>query len=82
MMTDRYRHKCHKPSLCVTCAGQFDRHERHTPLGGVTIVTLADLDEIASRVQRLTVHRRDPERFFEERSEIAHELRKLARARQ
>lgn len=37
------RHKRHKPSQCVTCAGQFYRHKRHTPLKGVTDVTLADL---------------------------------------
>jgi hypothetical protein len=41
MTTDRFRHNRHKASQCVTCAGQFCRHERHTPLGGVTIVTLA-----------------------------------------
>lgn len=28
-------------SLCVTCAGQNYRDERDTPLGGVTVVTLA-----------------------------------------
>lgn len=35
------RHIRHKSSQCVTCAGQCCRHIRHTPLGGVTIVTLA-----------------------------------------
>lgn len=35
--------------------------------------------DLAARVDRLTVHRRDPERFFEERSEIAAQLRALAR---
>lgn len=34
------RHKRHNPSPCVTRAGQFCRHERHTPLKGVTCVTL------------------------------------------
>jgi hypothetical protein len=36
------RHQCHNPSLCVTCADHADRHQRHTPLEGVTIVTLVD----------------------------------------
>lgn len=35
------RHKRHSSSLCVTSAGQYYRHVRHTPLGGVTVVTLA-----------------------------------------
>lgn len=47
-MTTEYRHKRHMPSLCVTCAGQSDRHERHTPLGGVTSVTLARVQELPS----------------------------------
>ncbi len=40
----------------------------------------AKLDELASRVRRLTISRSDPERFFEDRSEIAAELLKLAGA--
>lgn len=40
----------------------------------------AALEELAARVQRLTIDRRDPERFHEERSEIAHALRCLARS--
>ncbi len=40
----------------------------------------AKLDELASRVRRLTISARDPERFFEDRSEIAAELLKLAGA--
>lgn len=43
MMTDLHRDNRDIPSLCVTCAGQHDRDERDTPLGGVTDVTLADL---------------------------------------
>ncbi len=35
--------------------------------------------EIAGRVARLTVHHRDPERFFIERSEIVADLRALER---
>lgn len=35
---------------------------------------------LASRVRRLTPDRRDPERFHEEKSELADELRRLARA--
>lgn len=34
--------------------------------------------ELARRVARLTVHHRDPDRFFVERSEIAAELRKIS----
>ena len=36
------------------------------------------IEEIASRLDRLSVSRHDPERFFEERSELAHLLRKEA----
>jgi len=36
------RHKRHSLSQCVTSAGQYDRHKRHTPLWGVTGVTLED----------------------------------------
>ncbi|WP_062223148.1 hypothetical protein [Aureimonas sp. D3] len=36
------------------------------------------LHEMARRVERLTVSRRDPEAFFVERSEIADALRKEA----
>jgi hypothetical protein len=37
------RHKRHKPSLCVACADHSERHKRHTPLGGVTTVTVVDM---------------------------------------
>ena len=30
-MTDLYRDKRDRPSLCVTCAGQNDRDKRDTP---------------------------------------------------
>lgn len=36
------------------------------------------LTRLAERVRRLTVHRRDPDRFFEERSHIAHAMMRLA----
>jgi len=42
-MSKPSRHKRHSASQCVTCAGQHCRHKRHTPLGGVTTVTLAVL---------------------------------------
>lgn len=42
-MNNPNRHTRHNPSLCVTCAGQTYRHKRHTPLEGVTTVTLTDL---------------------------------------
>jgi|GEM_PF-2403337 len=36
-----------------------------------------ELDRIAIKLDRLTVHHRDPERFFVERSDIVDELRRL-----
>lgn len=39
----------------------------------------SDLDALAQRVGRLMVSHRDPEAFFIERSEIAHDLRRLAK---
>ena len=39
----------------------------------------SDLDALARRVLRLVVSHRDPEAFFIERSEIAHDLRRLAK---
>lgn len=42
MMTNR--HKRHSASQCVTSSGQKYRHQRHTPLGGVTLVTLAGVE--------------------------------------
>lgn len=44
------RHERYRTSQCVTSAGHIYRHERHTPLRGVTIVTMArvaaDLAEV------------------------------------
>lgn len=40
----------------------------------------ARLDELAQRVVRLSPCRRDPERYHAEKSEIAFELRTLARS--
>ena len=37
------------------------------------------IDDLAHRVRRLRPDHRDPHRFHEEKSEIAHELSKLAR---
>ena len=37
------------------------------------------LDELAYRVRRLMPSHRDPERYHVEKSEIEHELRRLAR---
>jgi hypothetical protein len=42
-------------------------------------VTCADLDRLAEAVARLSPSHRDPERFHIDRSEIAGELRELAR---
>ena len=36
------------------------------------------IEEVSARLARLTVDRRDPHRFFEERSDIAAELRRIA----
>jgi hypothetical protein len=36
------------------------------------------LQQLSRRVARLIPDRRDPERFFEERSEVAYELREIA----
>ena len=41
-------------------------------------MTADQIAELAERVERLTPSRRDPERFFVERSEIASELRAAA----
>lgn len=38
-----------------------------------------DLLDLADQVARLSVSRHDPERFFIDRSEIAHRLRRMAR---
>ena len=46
---------------------------------GTAALPAADLDRLADAVARLHQGHRDPERFYEQRSEIAHELRKLAR---
>ncbi len=37
------------------------------------------LSELAARVERLSPSRRDPHSLFEERAEIAHTLRQIAR---
>jgi hypothetical protein len=39
----------------------------------------AQVRELAARVDRLTIQRRDPEAFFVERSAIVGDLRRLAR---
>ncbi|MBA3776752.1 MAG: hypothetical protein H0X11_09985 [Betaproteobacteria bacterium] len=55
--------------------------QRHvTPVNRPDRTLVAKLDELASRVRRLTISSRDPERFFEDRSEIAAELQRLAGA--
>lgn len=40
---------------------------------------LRGLEEIAERVRRLVPSHRDPERFHLEKSEIEHQLRRMAR---
>jgi hypothetical protein len=38
-----------------------------------------ELQAIATRVARLTVSHRSPEKFFEDKSELAHAIRQIAR---
>lgn len=47
---------------------------RHTPCE-----VASEIEALASRVLRLVVSHRDPERFFIDRSDIAGELKQLAR---
>lgn len=57
---------------------------RGTPLRGFPPVTsqpggvAGRIDEIAEEVERLIVSHRKPEKFFEDKSEIAHRLRQVA----
>jgi len=53
------------------------------PLGGCNAVTATSptgsrLADLASRVDRLSPSHHDPERFHVEKSEIVHDLRRLA----
>ena len=48
------------------------RRGKHVPLADV-------IADIAERVARLSVHRRDPEAFHIQKSDLAHELRAVAR---
>lgn len=53
-----------------------------SPLKGVSRVPTSGctaLDDLAERVRRLVPSHRDPERFHVEKSEIEHDLRRLAR---
>jgi hypothetical protein len=45
------------------------------------MLTAHDLLDLAEQVSRLSISRTDPERFFVDRSEIAHRLRVAAGAR-
>lgn len=45
------------------------------------MLTAHDLLDLAEQVSRLSISRHDPERFFVDRSEIAHRLRMAAAAR-
>jgi len=57
---------------------------RDTPLGGchdchvTPSTTESRLDDLAARVSRLSPSHNDPERFHVEKSEIVHDLRRLA----
>lgn len=53
-------------------------HGRLT-LGDLTTPHPGELEQLAERVVRLSPSHRDPERFHEEKSEVAAELRRLAR---
>jgi|GEM_PF-3131148 len=57
-----------------------DTRAENVPASVPVPVPADRLEELASRVLRLTISRRDPEQFFVERSDIAGEMRRLARA--
>jgi hypothetical protein len=60
-------------------AWRTDEAERSTET--VDAAELRDqLEQLATRVSRLNLSWRDPAQFAVERSEIAHQLRRLARA--
>lgn len=44
----------------------------------MTTTTLAKLQDIADRLARLAPCHRDPHKFHEDKSQLVHELRKLA----
>jgi hypothetical protein len=46
--------------------------------GRIDRMTPHDIDQLAARVRRLCPSHRDPERFHQEKSAIADELRRLA----
>lgn len=53
-----------------------------SPLKGVSLVPTSEgtaLVDLAERIRRLVPSHRDPERFHVEKSEIEHQLRRLAR---
>jgi hypothetical protein len=58
--------------------------DRGTPLRGSPPVTsqpggvAGRIDEIAEEIERLIVSHRRPEKFFEDKSDIAHRLRQVA----
>ncbi len=52
------------------------------PLGGISRLPTSEgtaLVDLAERIRRLVPSHRDPERFHVEKSEIEHQLRRLAR---
>lgn len=71
----------------VRQAGHGTGQAGHPPLRGVShalvpvpvLALPARLDDLARRVARLVPNRHDPERYHAEKSEIAFELRQLAR---
>ncbi len=79
-VTRRYSSACNAQT--GETGGRYTPSPPKGALGGVTTdpLALADrLGELAERVERLTPSPRRPEGFFEDRSEIAHELREAAR---
>ena len=54
------------------------RSETHLEKNRMTLTAHQQLDDLARRVGRLIPDRRNPGRFFEERSEIAYLIRKVS----
>lgn len=58
---------------------RLDGNTRHDVTHVTGDCSLRGLEEIAERIRRLVPSHRDPERFHVEKSEIEHQLRRLAR---
>ena len=59
--------------------GEGYKASRPIARGSSRCVLSEEIDALARRVRSLSISRHDPEHFHAEKSEIAHELRQLAR---